>query len=571
MTPSKVDVELVEALRNADPAELEAIIASLPADSIEPLLGMLGAAAEEDMPLTPAAQAVELDPGYLIRPHIDLLSEKLAEAVADVERGISRKLIVSMPPRHGKTELASVYLPLWLLRRDHRTKIGIISHSPNLAATWGRRVRRMVERHGPKLGLSIAADAGAVSEWETPEGGGVMSRSIGQALAGVGFNVLIVDDPVRDFAAAHSEPTRQAVWDWWTANAVTRLEPPSLVVVIATRWHEDDLIGRLLSDEHEGDPSEWDQIILPALADHDPEKGETDPLGREPGEPLLSPLVAAEEDTPKGRKLALERFAELRRNVGSYAWSALFMQRPAPAAGAIFNAGWWRFWNTNPAAATDDGRIQHLNPDALRGGRVITSWDATFKDTKASDYVVGQRWARLRANRYLLWQVRDRMSFTKTVAAMKAFLTGGGEVAELAHEHLVEDKANGPAILDALKDEISGLKPINPRGSKEARARAITPEVESGNVLLPDPTMPGYEWVNGLIAEARSFPTGEHDDQVDAMTQALDGLRAGGFASITVPGRSTSASAPRPKVAARTFSTSRTAAARGDMSRRRTG
>ena len=118
MTPSKVDLELVEALRDAEPDELEAIIASLPADSIEPLLGMLGAAAEEDMPPTPAAQAVELDPGYLIRPHIDLLSEKLAEAVADVERGISRKLIVSMPPRHGKTELASVYLPLWLLRRD---------------------------------------------------------------------------------------------------------------------------------------------------------------------------------------------------------------------------------------------------------------------------------------------------------------------------------------------------------------------------------------------------------------------------------------------------------------------
>lgn len=569
MTPTAADLELLEALRVADPAELEALVASLPADSIQPLLGMLGSHAEAEMPATPAAQAVELDPSYLIRPHIALLSEKLAEAVADVERGISRKLIVSMPPRHGKTELASVYLPLWLLRRDHRCKIGIISHSPNLAATWGRRVRRMVERHGAALGLSIAPDAGAVSEWETPEGGGVMSRSIGQALAGVGFNVLIVDDPVRDFAAAHSEPTRQAVWDWWTANAVTRLEPPSLVVVIATRWHEDDLIGRLLSDEHEGDPSEWDTIILPALADHDPDKGEADPLGREPGEPLLSPLVAAEEPGKKGRELALQRFAELRRNVGSYAWSALFQQKPAPAAGAIFNAGWWRFWNTSPAAATEDGRIQHLNPEALRGGRVITSWDATFKDTKASDYVVGQRWARLRANRYLLDQVRARMSFTKTVAAMKAFTTDGLG-ARLAHEHLVEDKANGPAILDALKDEISGLKPINPRGSKEARARAVTPEIESGNVLLPDPTMPGYEWVNALIAEARSFPTGEHDDQVDSMTQALDGLRTSGTATITNPGaRSSAAPVGHAAVAARRVSSSRTAAARVDLTRRR--
>lgn len=564
------DPELLQALLEADAAELEGIIASMPADAIEPLLGMIGSHAEAEMPPSPAAQAVELDAGYLVRPHLQYLSDKLAEAVADVERGISRKLIVSMPPRHGKTELASVYLPLWLLRRNHRCKIGIISHSPNLAATWGRRVRRMVERYGPKLGLSIAPDAGAVSEWETPEGGGVMSRSIGQALAGVGFKVLIVDDPVRDFAAAHSESTRQAVWDWWTANAVTRLEPPSLVVVIATRWHEDDLIGRLLSPDHEGDPAEWETITLPALADHDPEKGQADPLGREPGAPLLSPLVPAEDETPAGIELALERFAELRRNVGSYAWSALFQQRPAPAAGAIFNAEWWRFWNTSPAAATEDGRIQHLSLDALRSGRVITSWDATFKDTKASDYVVGQRWARLRANRYLLDQVRARMSFTKTVAAMKAFVKTG-IAAELAHTHLVEDKANGPAILDALKDEISGLKPVNPRGSKEARARAITPEVESGNVFLPDPTMPGYEWVNAFIAEARSFPTGEHDDQVDGMTQALDDLRAGGFASITVPGRNSGSTSARATVAHRTFSTSRTAAARGDMQRRRTG
>lgn len=565
------DAELLALLADTDPADLENVIASLPAESIAPLLGMIGAGAEVDMPKTPADQAKEIDADYRIRPHIEYLSNKLAEAVADIERGISRKIIVSMPPRHGKTELASVYLPLWLLRRNHKTKIGIISHSPNLAAAWGRRVRRMVERYGADLGLSIASDAGAVSEWETPEGGGVMSRSIGQALAGVGFNVLIVDDPVRDFAAAHSEPTRQSVWDWWTANAVTRLEPPSLVVVIATRWHEDDLIGRLLSAEHEGDPDEWETITLPALADHDPDKGESDPLGRAPGDPLYSPLLASET-----RDEALQRFTGLRRDVGSYAWSALYMQKPSPSKGAIFDISWWRFWTSSPAGATEDGRVRYLDPASLEGRRVIDSWDATFKDSKDSDFVVGQRWARVNANRFLLWQVRARMSFTKTLATMKAWAKpdDSSPFARHVHTRLVEDKANGPAILDALKDEVSGLKPVNPRGSKEARARAVTPEIESGNVILPDPTMPGYEWVNGLIAETRAFPTGEHDDQVDAMTQALDELRETGRAQLTVPGRapaasaSTRAAAP-PNVARRTVTINRTAGARGDLARRR--
>ena len=552
------DAELLRVLLDADEGHLEEAIASLPMEVIQPLLGLIGSGTAAEMPASPTAQALELDAGYIVRPHLEYLSARITAAVADVERGISRKLIVSMPPRHGKTELASVYLPLWLLRRDHMCKIGIISHSPNLAATWGRRVRRMVERHGPTLGLSIAPDAGAVSEWETPEGGGVMSRSIGQALAGVGFNVLIIDDPVRDFAAAHSEQARKAVWDWWTVNAVTRLEPPSLVIVIATRWHEDDLIGRILSPEHEGDPSEWECITLPALADHDPDKGQADPLGRAPGEPLLSPLVP-HETIPQ----ALERFAELRRNVGGYAWSALFQQRPAPAKGAIFDVGWWRFWTSSPAKATDDGRVRYLDPESLRSARVIDSWDATFKDSSASDYVVGQRWARVGGNRYLLEQSRDRRSFTATLTEMRDFMSRGVGAA-YAHEHLVEDKANGPAIIDTLRDAISGLRPVNPRGSKEARARAVTPEIESGNVFLPDPTMPGYAWVNALIAEARAFPAGEHDDQVDAMTQALDDLRDEGRAAISNPATRSRSSAPTSasSMLARRLDTSRGAAAR---------
>lgn len=540
MSATATDLELYEALLSADPEELERIVSSLPAESIQPLLGMVGASSSVEMPESVAEQALELDEGYQVVPHLGYLSERLTAAVADVERGISRKLLVAMPPRHGKTEMISVYLPLWLLRRNHKLKVGIISHSPNLAAVWGRRIRRMVEHHGAQLGLSIAPDAGAVSEWETPEGGGVTSRSIGQALAGVGFNVLIVDDPTRDFAAAHSAAARQSVWEWWTANATTRLEPPSLVVVVQTRWHEDDLTGRLLSREHEGDPDEWEQIVIPALAE------EGDVLGREPGEPLRSPLVPNET-----REAAAARFAQLRRDVGSYTWAALYQQAPAPAQGAIFNTGWWRYWTLDPNKVTDDGRVVLLDPEVLRRGRVIDSWDATFKDTASSDYVVGQRWARVGPNRYLLAQSRDRRSFVATIAEMRRFF-GAGLGASLAFQHLIEDKANGPAIISVLDDEISGLKPVNPRGSKEARARAVTPEIESGHVYLPLPPPAGepgeFAWVHDFLAEARSFPTGEHDDQIDAMSQALDELRETGGAVITNPaagGRAPSPAAQR--------------------------
>ena len=553
-----VDPELLAILLEAgDDEAIERVVSSMPPEDVQALLGELGTGQGEAdaMPASVVAQAQELDPGYIVRPHLQLLSDRLDDAIARVEAGESVKLLVSMPPRHGKTELGSVYLPIYLLRRNHKTKIGIISHSPNLAATWGRRVRRVVERHGSVLGLSIAPDAGAVSEWETAEGGGVTSRSIGQALAGVGFNVLIVDDPTRDFAAAHSESARQAVWDWWTVNAITRLEPPSLVIVIQTRWHEDDLTGRLLSDEYDGDPSEWEQIIIPAIADHDPAKGESDPLGRAPGEPLLSPLIP--DETPAQ---AFERLEGLRRSVGSYAWAALFQQSPAPAQGAIFNVGWWRYWTSNPALVTDDGRVRYFAPDALRSARVVDSWDATFKDTKDSDFVVGQRWAVVGANRILLAQKRGRWSFTKTIEEMTDWLEHG-PLASQVHERFVEDKANGPAIISTLQDKIAGLIPVNPQGSKEARARAVTPEIESGNVYLPlESEAP---WVRDLIAEARAFPSGKHDDQVDSLSQALSKLRSGGRGGVVNPANAQRVAVPpgAAKIAqARTFGTRASAA-----------
>lgn len=530
-------------LRGLSDDDLRALADTLPESVLRTLADEFGRS-EVSQPRNPVEQALELDEAYRARDHLTYLSSRFAQAVEDVEAGQSRRLVVSMPPRSGKSLLSSVYLPIWLLRKHPDWKIGLISHSPTLAVSWGRTVRRTIEEFGSVLNLELAKDAGAAREWQTMQRGGIVSRSApGQSITGLGFKVMLLDDVVKDFAAAHSEVQRQAVWDWWLANSVTRLEPPSLVVVIGTRWHEDDFIGRLLSHEYEGDPDQWEVIDFPAIAET------SDVLGRKPGEPLLSPLL--EETTEE----ALERWEDVRQSVGTYTWAALYQQRPAPAKGAVFDSGWWRFWSWDPDKATDDGRVIHLDPSTLAaGGKWLDSWDLSFDSGEKSDWVVGQRWCRLGPNRYLLASKRGRWNFTETIREMKAWAgvepddwnedeLGPFDPYDLSrnpwgqyvHLRLVEKKANGAAAINVLSETISGLKPVSPTASKEIRARAVTPEIESGHVYLPHPSDPGNEWVTELLSELRNFPHDTHDDQVDTLTQALSHLRDPGKGSVHSP------------------------------------
>lgn len=526
--PEPTIEELLDGLEEADLVEL---IDQLPPAVVEVILETVArrSAQTKPVPRGPLEQAQEIDPKFVERDHLRYLSERLAKAMADVEAGQNRYLTISMPPRMGKTQLTSIYSPLWVLRKHPDWPIGLISHLPELVTSWGRDVRRLVEEHGHEYGIQLAKDAGAVGQWETTDGGGLVSRSApGQSVTGLGFRVLFIDDAVKDFAAAHSAIAREALWNWWKANSVTRLEPPYLVVVIGTRWHQDDFIGRLLSPEYEGDPEQWERISFPAIAEH------RDVLGRAEGEPLLSPLVAGET-----KEQALRRWADVRAAVGSYVWSALYQQRPSPTEGAIFSTEWFRFWTTIPGNVTADGKVVLFDPGTeAHGGLWLDSWDMAFKAKNTSDYVVGQRWVKCGPHRYLVWSSRDRRTFTQTLKELRSWHRTAGETpyAEHVHLRLVEDKANGTAVIDTLTEEIEGLIAVNPTTSKEGRAQAVTPECESGHVLLPDPAMPGYEWVSDLLAELRDFPTGAHDDQVDAFSQALSRFRDEIPGSVSVPG-----------------------------------
>jgi len=484
------------------------------------------------MAASPISLAVEMDPSYKVLSHLELIDDAIAEAVRKVERGQNQMLCVSMPPRAGKSELISKRSPLWMLRRHPEWKIVMASYNSVLVGEFAQWVRRSIEDN-PHLGIALARDGGKSSMWSTVEGGGLYTTSVRGALTGRGARVVFIDDPIKDFIEAHSLTMRQNVWDWWLSVVQTRLEPPYLIVVVQTRWHEDDFIGRLLSSEYEGDPKSWKEIRLPAIAEDD------DLIGREAGDPLFSPIIQ------ENRAEALDRWDDVKRAVGGYTWSALFQQRPAPAKGAIFDTGWWRYWTTDASRATEDGRIVFVDPEEFHSGQWVDSWDMSFKGSTsnakgASDFVVGQRWVRMAANRYLISQLRGRWSFTQSIEKMLQWGRSDDHYAspygQFVHDRIVEDRANGSAIIDTLRETISGLKPGNPTVDKASRARAVTPEIESGNVYLPHPADEGNEWVQDLLSELRNFPHDSADDQVDALTQALGYLRYSGAGGISVPG-----------------------------------
>lgn len=253
-------------------------------------------------------------PGYRQRPHTDLLAEKLTEAVLASERGEDARVIVEMPPGFGKSSVCSVALPLWTLQRHPSWEVVLASAEASLATKWSRDCRRVIT-DGMIPGLALSPESRAVTEWETTEGGSLIARGVGGQITGRRARLMLIDDPVKNLADAHSQVKRDELWNTWQSVLKTRLRPGSVVVLVMTRWHEDDLAGRLLkSDSAES----WTEIRIPAIAE------EGDPLGRAVGEPLLSPMV---DETPEQ---ALTRWAQVRSEVGTYVWDALYQQRPSP-------------------------------------------------------------------------------------------------------------------------------------------------------------------------------------------------------------------------------------------------
>ncbi|HEY3559648.1 MAG TPA: phage terminase large subunit [Kribbella sp.] len=450
---------------------------------------------------TPGELARALDPRTVQTPALNLIDQFLVDLFNTPDgRGI-----ISMPPQEGKSTRVAKDFVTWVHTEDPDCRVVTASYGQTLANRNGLALRRNITDH-PQLGLTVAPDNGAKHEWELAgHRGGVLSVGIGAGLTGRPADLLVIDDPIKDRKEADSELIRQNVWDWWTDAASTRLAPGAPVVLILTRWHEDDLAGRLLAAE---DGHLWKVLNIPAQADHDPLKGETDPLGREPGQFMVS---------ARGR--STEQWEAIKVRVGSRTWTSLYQGRPSPAEGGMFKRDHWRRYDSPQWIERPDGSMWVPQFDEM-----LQSWDMTFKGTDGTDYVVGQVWMRRGADAYLLDQVCRRMSFVETCQAFKA-LSAKWPQAVLK---LVEDKANGPAVISSLGRTVPGIVPEEPHGSKEARAAAASPLVEAGNVWLPASVdqhgAPFAPWADGLIEEAAAFPNGAHDDQVDALSQGLTRL-----------------------------------------------
>jgi hypothetical protein len=229
------------------------------------------------------------------------------------------RLMVNMPPQHGKSELSTGWTPPWALELDPMRRILIATYGDEYASEWSGKVRDRLEGNEDKLRVRVRQDSRAANVWTTTAGGGVVGAGVGGRITGRGFDLIIIDDPVKDRAAAESKAERSRAWDWYTATLSTRLRPDASIVLVMTRWHKDDLAGRLLAEAEAGG-DQWRVVSLPGLA----EDGQEDPLGRAPGEALWPERYGA------------AYLEGTRRRIGAYNFAALYQGRPIPKGGGAF-------------------------------------------------------------------------------------------------------------------------------------------------------------------------------------------------------------------------------------------
>ncbi|HXB74005.1 MAG TPA: phage terminase large subunit [Candidatus Acidoferrales bacterium] len=446
--------------------------------------------------------------------HLDATVEHLEAVTA----GQVRRLLITIPPRHGKSLIVSVLWPCWewATRPDGRWLFA--SYAESLSIRDNVKARRLIQSPWYQRNwghvFQFASDQSEKRKMETDRGGHRIAVGIGGAATGEGGDRLIIDD-AHNVREAESDSVRTGVLDWHDQVWSTRANDPKNTarVIVGQRVHADDLAGHVL--EQGG----WEHLSLPAEYEGDnpvTSIGWSDPR-KELGE-LLWPerFGAAEIDGAK-------------RVLGSYAYSAQFQQRPSPAGGGIIKRHWFRYWkpagmNLAPVSVRlPDGSLQqiHAIDRPQEFDDVLASWDMAFKDLATSDYVAGGVWAAKMADRFLLDQVRERLSFPRTLEAVKSLR----DKWPMTHRVLIEEAANGAAVLAALKHEVAGLIAVHPSGGKVARCQAVSPQIESGNVYLPHPAI--APWVGAFIEECAQFPSGKNDDQVDEMTQALNRLAGG--------------------------------------------
>ena len=451
-----------------------------------------------------------IEPSTVFVPgwHIEVICGHL-EAIS---LGQLRNLVINIPPRHMKSLLVSVFWPAWEWTRWPDRRWLYSSYASSLSIRDSVNCRRLLESpwYRARWGhmFRLTSDQNTKGRFDNSRSGYRLSISVGGATTGEGGDRIVCDDP-HNVAEVESDTVRQGTINWFDVALSTRVNDPKTCakVVVMQRCHQRDLSGHLL--EQGG----WEHLCLPAEYEG---PGRTTSIGFVDPRTEIGELLWKDRFGPK-------EIEDAKRSLGSYGAAGQLQQRPSPAGGGVFKRHWFRYFqprgmNLPPVIVRlPDGTTVSIPAIEVprQMDEQLQSWDCSFKDLATSDYVVGQVWGRLGAWFFLGDQVRGRMDCpgtVKAVRAMKAKWPGTMAI-------LVEDKANGSAVIQMLSHEIPGILPVSPGGGKVARAQAISPLVEAGNIYLPHPDY--APWVNDFVEECVSFPNGAHDDQVDAMTQVL--------------------------------------------------
>ena len=468
---------------------------------------------------TPADFARQLNPQWLDFPHITFISDTIALFMRDKLIGPggfpARRLILTMPPRHGKSFLLSQHVPAWYLSMFPDRQVILTTYEAEFAASWGGKVRNLIDEHGQKFGIALAGDSKAKNRWSLarPHLGGMITAGMGGPITGMGGGLLIGDDWVKNSQEANSELWRTNAWGWFNTTFKTRAQkdlsdphsiPPKMLLLM-TRWHDDDPLGRLLeSSAARGDTT---VIHLPAIA------GDDDPLGRAPGTPLCPQIM----DISELQALRLE---------DPRSFDALYQGNPTPEEGGLFSKSSFRYWSypvdgsqgTYLAVKPEGGAI----PYSVRDCRHFITVDLAISERTSADYTVFGLWA-LTPDRNLLLisRLRERIEEAEHLPRLQEFYDdskrllarGGGTVRQVG----IEKATFGLSLIkNASRSSNMPIRPLPADQDKFARAIPAASFTKMGKFYLPR----DVPWSEEFVSECTAFPTGKHDDQVDVFAYA---------------------------------------------------
>jgi len=419
--------------------------------------------------------------------------KRMADAFERVANGTCKRLIINMPPRHTKSEFASYLLPAWFLGKFPHKKVIQTSHTAELAVGFGRKVRNLVDSdvyNSIFPNLALQADSKAAGRWNTSKGGDYFAIGVGGAVTGKGADVLIIDDPhsEQEAAMAASNPeVYDKVFEWYTSGPRQRLQPGGAIVVVMTRWAARDLTGQVLKSAAQRTGEEWEVIEFPAILPS--------------GKPLwpqfwsLAELEALREELPNAK------------------WQAQYQQNPVGNESAIVKRDWWKWWERDDPPQCD---------------YILQSWDTAFEKTQRADYSAGTTWGifaceedNFAPNIILLNTYKKRVEFPDLKRDVMQ------EYTDYEPDSLiVEKKASGAPLIYDLRAMGIPVQEYTPSKGQDkiARLNSVSDIIASGKVWVPR-----TRWAEELVDEVAAFPSGEHDDLVDATTLALMRFRQGGF------------------------------------------